>query len=698
MEHDPINKAMRIINCCSRLVKGKKGVIKKILSIQRSLELFLVKMLDLCDARSHKACEISTFLDKDDHLEGIFIGGSTLLPRISQALCLKLQNFVTHDYCQEYVHKTFYGQTWFKINRSSVLVRLLLILFQSILTPILCLCYFLCQLEILKADELPYCLNLKTPVNRMVSNGFVNVSFIVLTIVVLNNPIDYPCVLDPDPLYGVCLFMAVGQLIKNMEAMYQLALAADKANTLESSLDRLSIKINAFFSDFLQNCRFCGLSTFLLGSALKGAGYHFLPKYICLTHGHRKYKWVDDDASSYEKLGELHLVQFGNCLQGIAIIFIGSEILQFLRLHPAVSAIYEGLRKCLWDVFSYFFTYIFVTLTFAAGMYFVLHNSMGQCPGYNRMTASTINNSCLNVVNPINDTCPDNDLNTRYFIYQGTGVVATQKLENEIFNSTLDQTILTSSMDDLIKRYMKDDNSSVRDELQHLANEWETNKEKLDKMRNNIKECCREEFTSFYNTAKYLFLNVYDPGYHMSLDECTGGFSHVVGQAMWYSYFFIVSIVLVNLLIALMNTTLNGIESVDTWMYYRTLLWLQFCHSNVILPPPMNLFWSLISLPRRFLRLLRPPCCQIQEESSNSTVDLMEKLKLQTEYLKLMDDLVTRYARDARHASEDNVTAENDQLQHLTGEVEKTKDKLDKTQEKLDMILEKFASLDTRTT
>ena len=83
----------------------------------------------------------------------------------------------------------------------------------------------------------------------------------------------------------------------------------------------------------------------------------------------------------------------------------------------------------------------------------------------------------------------------------------------------------------------------------------------------------------------------------------------------------------------------------------------------------------------------------------------MKKLKLQTEYLKLMDDLVTRYARDARYVNEDNVTAENDKLQHLAGEVEKTQDKLDKTQEKLeksqdklDMILEKLARLDTRTT
>ena len=45
----------------------------------------------------------------------------------------------------------------------------------------------------------------------------------------------------------------------------------------------------------------------------------------------------------------------------------------------------------------------------------VLHNSMGQCPGFDSMTKHTIKDNCLNVVVPINMTCPKSNFDTSYF-------------------------------------------------------------------------------------------------------------------------------------------------------------------------------------------------------------------------------------------------------------------------------------------
>ena len=178
-------------------------------------------------------------------------------------------------------------------------------------------------------------------------------------------------------------------------------------------------------------------------------------------------------------------------------------------------------------------------------------------------------------------------------------------------------------------------------------------------------------FTTFHNTTKYLFLNVFDPGYPAELDDCTSGISRVVGSCMWYLYYFIVAIVLINLLIVLMNTTLNNIESVDTWTYHRTLLWMRFCKkSAVVLPPPINLINYLIS---------EVQWCRQPE-------DVTDYPDNEIEYQRLMDDLVTRYTNDM-DTFDDNDVAMRDQLDHLERIVEKSRQEISEMKDKLNKIL-----------
>ena len=120
---------------------------------------------------------------------------------------------------------------------------------------------------------------------------------------------------------------------------------------------------------------------------MRAIGFTMFTKYICLQYNETFYQVIDDDYLRYQG----GLVEVGTGLQGVAVVIIVSQLLQFLRLHPGVSAIFEGMGKCFWDVLSYGFTYIVITLTFSAGIYFILHKLIGECP----TTAGEIYTECI---------------------------------------------------------------------------------------------------------------------------------------------------------------------------------------------------------------------------------------------------------------------------------------------------------------
>ena len=105
-------------------------------------------------------------------------------------------------------------------------------------------------------------------------------------------------------------------------------------------------------------------------------------------------------------------------------------------------------------------------------------------------------------------------------------------------------------------------------------------------------------YGSFSGTLLTLILNVFDPGYPEAIAKCTNGSSHLVGLAMWYVYFLIVVVVLINMLIALMNSVMARIQinSVSEWKYSQTLLWMRFCSKGVVLPSPLNLIDFIVRL------------------------------------------------------------------------------------------------------
>ena len=625
LPHDPVSKAMELIQICSRLARTRRVAIKKVKNIKKCLEQFLVKMLDLCqpgDYRRDKGrearnqCEIALFLNKDDNLKDISIKGTSLLPRIMQSLHLRLHDFVNHDYCQQSVRRIFYGNTLFTTRTGGFPVLLMLVTFQLLLaTPVGWICYLLSKLNIIKTERLPLCLNLEVPVNQLVSHGLVQLIFAVLIVLQLVNPNDTNCVLDFDVYDGLCFAMAFGQLTSNLEEMVQVTRATKIYDDMRSS-DKAAEYCKKFFGNTLYNYRLLALFSFLLGGALRAIGYHSFTRFICLKNNETHYKVIDDNHSSYEA----SFVEAGTCLQGIAVVLILSLLLQCLRLHPTVSAVFEGMRKCFWVVLSYAITYIVITLIFSAGIYFVLHDAMSHCTGAETTRGKDIYETCI-----VRGNWESNDTDC--------------SLESGITNL-------------------------VFPEVRNVSKE-----------QNLTGECSSDEtkpriFTSFHSTTKYLFLNVYDPGYPEEIDNCTRGISSIVGFSMWYIYFFTVAIVLINLLIALMNSTLNNIETLDTWTYHRTMLWMRFCKPNtVVLPPPINLIGYMISEIRRWCPV------SIDQTDGNGKDTTMEL------YNKLMDELVTRYENDM-DTFDDNDAAINDQLEHIVMEVMKARKEVKDMKEK----------------
>ena len=114
---------------------------------------------------------------------------------------------------------------------------------------------------------------------------------------------------------------------------------------------------------------------------------------------------------------------------------------------------------------------------------------------------------------------------------------------------------------------------------------------------------------SFYHlqgtedTMMTLLWAVFDPGHPEAIPECDEGPILYTSFILWYMYLFLVFIILLNLLIALFSESIFTLNEFS-WKFERSRVWLDYCHSNAILPAPFNLF-SLITcflIPYAFLR------------------------------------------------------------------------------------------------
>ena len=101
-----------------------------------------------------------------------------------------------------------------------------------------------------------------------------------------------------------------------------------------------------------------------------------------------------------------------------------------------------------------------------------------------------------------------------------------------------------------------------------------------------------EEPMTFVMTVKVMFWAVLNPG--PDADSIPDkGFTGHMANFLFAVYQVLVAIILLNLLIAMMNSTVQKIQDKRMlyWKFERTSVWLDFISNMYILPPPLYLLW-----------------------------------------------------------------------------------------------------------
>merc|ERR1719309_625269 len=138
-------------------------------------------------------------------------------------------------------------------------------------------------------------------------------------------------------------------------------------------------------------------------------------------------------------------------------------------------------------------------------------------------------------------------------------------------------------------------------------------------------------------------------------------FSHLVGVSFWAVYQGIVAIILINVLIALMNTTYTKIsqDSDMEWKYSKSFMYAQFLPTRAALPPPFRWFYYLACLVR-WAKSKRSNlrAQKIENTEKQKYFELLSKLvktKMQLDIENLVEDEFDDLRKDFRNIINNDV-------------------------------------------
>ena len=152
-------------------------------------------------------------------------------------------------------------------------------------------------------------------------------------------------------------------------------------------------------------------------------------------------------------------------------------------------------------------------------------------------------------------------------------------------------------------------------------------------------------------------------------------FSHLVGVSFWAVYQGIVAIILINVLIALMNTTYTKIsqDSDIEWKYSKSFMYAQFLSTRAALPPPFRWFYYLALLVR-----------WVKRRSQNHKVEKRHTLEKQKYFCLLTKLVKTKMQLDIEDSIEDDFDDLRKDLKNVVNNnVVKKLDILEKKNEEL---------------
>ena len=90
----------------------------------------------------------------------------------------------------------------------------------------------------------------------------------------------------------------------------------------------------------------------------------------------------------------------------------------------------------------------------------------------------------------------------------------------------------------------------------------------------------------------------------MSCNKYSQGLPRHAGMLLWGSFQLINFFILINLLIAMMNSTIQTIQDnqQNECKFNRTKIWLSYCDIRHSVPPPLNIFEMLLQAAKKVCR------------------------------------------------------------------------------------------------
>jgi hypothetical protein len=617
-DFDPMNEVFRLLKVCRDLAASSKEVSNKVDNIASTLGKFAVRILDQC----HVWADVEMLLDQVDEVEELAISDCTLRPRIYLALHLNLKDFIVHDNCQMVVRRTFYDDSKFCFLPMGSLAAIRLFVRQFFLTPLYALFYIFSNARCGGKTRTPRAAagngedgndnrpkscknwhkelsrNFTIPVNCLVSQVSCYILFLVWIFLTVFDPMPHV----PWYKFLSCVY-AVGYIVADLELMIQLS---QTVTTGSSTFYKHWRKMVKFLSNKFLDYRILSHIIFMTGVfwELVGRYTEWFPRDGELQN------CVVTDLKSYSDV-KMPAVKVGINLQGIAVIMIMTHMLQFLRLVPALGAVYVAINKCVRIVSSFVFTYLIVTLAFTFGVYFILRYSTEVCDG----KGYTKEYFCKNKSDDIQP-------------FQYTSKVMT-------INCTINGKF-AKCQEDCIGNFIE--NSSVITAWQVQCGDIPKIHFELEGSRVGsfgLPEHKSNNFYNFRNSIKTSFFHLFDPG-HPEVVGCSGGAARNVGLVLWFAYNVIITVVLLNLLISLMNVTIIARDdTTELWKYHRTHVWMDYCNESVVLPSPLNLVdWVVRQCCQR--------CCQRKQQERQAS-ERKQNLEQSAEYMALIKRLVAKY-------------------------------------------------------
>eukprot|EP00094_Tigriopus_californicus_P013728 TCALIF_13284-PA protein Name:"Similar to TRPC1 Short transient receptor potential channel 1 (Oryctolagus cuniculus)" AED:0.23 eAED:0.23 QI:0/0.5/0.33/0.66/0/0/3/161/803 len=589
---DPVKRSFQLIHLIQTLIPHMSAFSERLGKLQINIEAFLVDLIKNIN-NSEKA---KIFLNRDDALEELSLSSdhSSFFPRIHLGLTLNLKSFVSHDNCQKSIYDTIIDESW--SNHPTPSKYCWLVLKQVILTPLVCAAFLFggccCYRGPPQRGYVNGLIhNLEAPINNFISHTVAYLAFVLLIILNQSNIQDQPGV--DVTFYGVLLVIyAVSFLFLDIKLMYHLSKSVQ-------SVANCRKRVQSFFSNWTYNFRFVAHFLFLIGLSSEFLGY-ILEPYV-LSRKPKFSACALDNASTY---GGYHIVSIGISCQGVGIVMILSYAIQFFRLHPTLGALYIGIRKCFSLIVSFILTYLILFGAFAIGFHVIMKHNVEHC-------------------NPS----------------KTYDCVSNQTSPEEIYQVPLDVTLICRNgqkpdqkdcSKDCIQDWIKNqtrvncsDGSIIQPTLKSPISQGRTVQS-----QGNLKN----EFFRLNSTSKALFWAIFQPG-NPDLVGCSDGISRQASLTLWGVYNILISIIMLNLLIALMSSTMEVIQSgkIINWKFHWTQLWMDYCFKFIILPPPINLLQLVLGMCQ---------CCRDSQDLTppHSTEEI--------EYTDLLDDLKEEYLKN----------------------------------------------------